>query len=285
MHPFLLLLFFFLLTIAGISFSFSRTVPLQESSTNQQTTLPKDIETAIDTTATTAATFRIPILMYHYIEIVTDTNDTIRQSLAISPTTFDAQIQTLKDNGYTFLTMYEVASILAGDKNPPQKPVVLTFDDGYRDFYTDVLPMLKKHNVQAVAYLCPQLFGKPNYMYEWQIREVINSGLVEIGAHTMTHLYLKGASKKAATKEIMESKHTLQRMFTLPVVSFAYPYGAFDEQAMEIVKQAGFHTAVSTVPGITVQEANKFFLYRIRPGKRTGKTLTSYLEGNTFRAY
>lgn len=249
------------------------------------TKLPSDVRQTIPNTSTKSATFRLPILMYHYVEYVQDKNDTIRASLNIQPHIFEEQIKTLKDNGYTFLHMSEVGEIIKSKQKLPQKPIVLTFDDGYRDFYTDVLPIITKHKVKAVIYVVPGFLDKPNFLFISQLMEIAKNNLVEIGAHTMHHTYLKGSTLERATYETSQSKIELEKLLNRKVISFAYPYGAFDGQAIEEVKKAGFTTAVSTLPGIEVTGNNTYFLFRLRPGQRIGKALTDYLEQNQFSAY
>lgn len=248
--------------------------------------LPKQIEKQLATQqASFSATFRVPILMYHYVEYVTDERDTIRKSLALTPNIFEKQLQTLIGDGYTFITTKDLADVLDGKARLPDKPIILTFDDGYGDFYTDVFPLLKKYNVRAVAYVVPGFSDKLNYMTSAQVTEVAKSGIVEIAAHTMHHVWLKGMSKEQATYEIEESKKMLEANYGISVVSFAYPYGAFDEQAADIAKKAGFRTAVSTVPGIKFSKNNQYFLYRIRPGGRTGQDFLNFLSQNSFKAW
>ncbi|MDO8621503.1 MAG: polysaccharide deacetylase family protein [Candidatus Levybacteria bacterium] len=246
--------------------------------------LPEDIKKELQKTSS-IATFRVPILLYHYVEYVKDKGDTIRQSLNINPYIFEKQIQTLKDAGYTFITVGELGKVLDAEMSLPRKPVIITFDDGYEDFYTDVLPLLKKYNVKATAYIVAGAMGRLNYMSKDEIGKAIESGLVEIGAHSMYHRYLKGISYNEAKFEIEQSKANLEQEFGVSVVSFAYPYGAFDKQAVKFVQDAGFKTSVSTVPGIDVSDLNRYFIFRIRPGARTGIELLQYLEGNSFKEY
>lgn len=238
--------------------------------------LPQELKKVLS--SSTSSGFRIPVLLYHYVEYVQDKGDTIRQSLNITPYTFEEQIKTFKDNNYTFLTASDVSDILDGKKKMPKKPVVITFDDGYRDFYTDAFPILKKYQAKATAYIVPNFLNRPNYMFTAQVEEIIKSGLVEIGAHTLNHVYLKGIDAKRAKEEIAESKYELEKEFNIKVVSFAYPYGAFDQETEKLVKEAGFKTAVSTIPGIAVSRENRYFIYRIRPGYNTKIQLTNYLE-------
>jgi peptidoglycan/xylan/chitin deacetylase (PgdA/CDA1 family) len=244
----------------------------------EMTKLPKEVSKQIEKSTTFSATFRIPILVYHYVEIVTDKKDTIRKSLATPPGVLDKQIQSLQDAGYTFLTPADVGDMLDGKKPIPQKAVILSFDDGYRDLYTDVLPILQKHHVKAVAYIVPGFLDKLNYLYSWQLQDIFHTGLVEIGAHTIHHMYLRGASPTVAANEIITSKKMLEEKLHTPIVSFAYPYGAFDNQSIDLVKTAGFTTAVSTIGGNTVNELNRFFLFRIHPGYDYGPSFISLIE-------
>lgn len=246
--------------------------------------LPEDIKRDLQKTSS-IATFRIPILLYHYVEYVKDKGDTIRQSLNINPYIFEKQIQTLKDAGYTFITAGDLGKVIDAEASLPRKPVIITFDDGYDDFYTDVLPLLKKYNVKATAYIVAGVIGRLNYMSKDEIQKVQESGLVEIGAHSMYHRYLKGISYNEAKFEIEQSKTNLEHEFGVKVISFAYPYGAFDKQTVKLVEDAGFKTSASTVPGVDVSSLNRYFMFRIRPGARIGIELLQYLEGNSFREY
>lgn len=221
---------------------------------------------------------RIPILMYHYVEHVRDKRDTIRQKLNIYPETLSSQIKTLQDDGYTFLRMSEIGEIIDGKKQIPTKPIVLTFDDGYKDFYTDVLPVLQKHNVPATAYIITNFIGRPNYMTRKQLDTVQASGLVELGAHTIHHVDLPHVTEVFARKEIVKSKEALELWYGSPVVSFAYPNGRFSDNLEKLVKEAGFTNAVSTLPGSSIANENRFRLYRLRPSARRGQALLQFLK-------
>lgn len=239
--------------------------------------IPSDVKEQVKKTPITT-TLRVPILLYHYVEYVKDKKDTIRQSLNIIPSTFENQIQTLQSDGYTFITMRELGSVLDGSGTLPSKPIVLTFDDGHRDFYTDIYPLLKKYNIKVTAYIVPGFLGGTDFMDPDQVQEISDSGLVEIGAHTINHAYLKNLDISRVKKEVAVSKIMLQDEFHVPVVSFAYPYGAFDQQAIDVVKESGFSTAVSTLPGIEVNQSNRYFIQRIRPGALIGDRLINFLE-------
>lgn len=229
--------------------------------------------------------YRIPILMYHYVEYVQDKGDTIRQSLDITPYTFEQQVKTLSDNGYTFLTAKELGDAIEGVSIPPKKSVVLTFDDGYRDFYTDAYPILKKYHAKATVYMIAGFIGYRNYMTEAQLREIAASGLIDVGAHTVHHMSLKQAPLPSVKQELQEGKKMIEDIVGTPVVSFAYPNGSFDDQAIQQAEAAGYTTAVTTLPGIEENDGNRFKLFRIRPGGRVGDALTKHFDEKVFSSY
>lgn len=230
---------------------------------------------------TPPANVHVPVLMFHYVEYVKDKGDTIRQSLDTTPYTLEQEIVTLQNAGYTFMTNYELSQALDGIRTLPPKPILLTFDDGYRDFYTDAYPILKKYNVKATEYLISGFTGYPNNMTEDQIKEIARDGLVELGVHTVDHPSLKGLPLQKLAYEVFQSKAAIEQMIGHPAYSFAYPNGSFDVAAIEAVRQAGFTSAVSTVAGIDQPQSHRYFLYRLRPGGRTGDTLISWLSSVT----
>lgn len=265
----------------------SQKEPMLETPKNEMKVLPPDVKKEMQAKpATISATLRVPLLMYHYVEYVKDKKDTIRQSLDIQPYTFEQQIKTLLTAGYTFITAKDFGDVLDGKKQLPPKPVILTFDDGHWDLATDVLPILKKYNVHATAYIVPGFIGtNTDSLTPEEMQELIDSGLIDIGAHTVHHISLKGQSLARVQYEVDESKTMLEQAYHLKVYSFAYPYGSFDQQTIDVVKQAGFTTAASTIPGIEQSTQNRFFLYRLRPGYRTGDVLLHYLDQHVFGAY
>jgi peptidoglycan/xylan/chitin deacetylase (PgdA/CDA1 family) len=218
--------------------------------------------------------------MDHYIEHVQDRGDKIRISLNTPPEEFDHQIKSLLDAGYTTHFVREVPAIINGEIPYDPKMIFITFDDGYEDFYTDVFPILKKYNIRSTAYIISDFIGHHNYMKENQLKEVIASGIVEIGSHSLTHPVLKDSSYEFAKHEIMQSKKDLSQRFKIRVETFAYPYGSFSGKDADLVKEAGYKAAVSVIPSVYQSEENMFYLYRIRPGEigfnDTAKRLAEY---------
>ena len=301
--PLLRLVFalFILITIATVISG--QTKPTIETPLNENYELPLDVEQMLKkptpqplpivlnllnpapATKPLAGSVRVPILLYHYVEYVQDEQDTLRHALNINPDIFEIQIKTLSDSGFTFMTAKELGDVIDGKTSLPKNPILLTFDDGYWDFATNVLPILKKYHIKATAYIVPGFIGGSNYMSPDQLNDVINSGLVDVGAHTVDHVSLKDKLYPIVKYEVEHSKAMLENTYHINVVSFAYPNGSFDLQAINNTKRAGFTTAVSTIPGIEQSQQNRFFLYRLRPGYRIGQELLSYLEQKIFLAY
>ncbi len=279
-----LLVALFIVLVSPLVFYESRRIPTPAG--EDIMVLPQDVSKILGAKSTKPqVSVRVPILLYHYVEYVKDKNDTFRQKLNITPDILMTQIETLKNGGYTFINSTDLTNALSGKIKLPKKVVMLTFDDGYMDFYTDVFPILKKEDAKAVQYVISDFLNRPNFMFSFQLQEIAKNPLVEIGAHTLDHVWLKGMAKETAVYQITQSKKDLENMINHPVNSFAYPFGAFDEQAIELTRNAGFTNAVSTVPGIEQTNNSQYFLYRLRPGYRTGQDLLDYLESNSFRAY
>jgi len=248
--------------------------------TKDITALPPEFKNILGTTTgpnnSTDIIFKIPILLYHYVEYP-DPNDKLRVALNITPYAFEQQVKTLKDAGFTFLTVTDVGRMIDGKMEVPSKGVVLTFDDGYRDFYDYAYPILKKYNARATQYVIVDFLDRPNHMFTTQVKEIAANGLIEIGSHTMDHVWLRGQDYKTVKYQVEKSKKELEEMTGKSVSAFCYPYGAFDQQAIDAIKNAGYTTATSTVLGSRVMSQNRLFLYRIRPGYYTGKNLINYI--------
>jgi len=190
----------------------------------------------------------VPILMYHYIR-PKPANDPLGAALSVDPETFAAQMDWLAAHGYTTLTLHELAEVRAGKIGLPPKPIVLTFDDGYRDFYTAAWPVLKRHGFKATIFIITGVVGNPQYMTWDMLRELDRSGLVEVGGHTVHHLDLTQLNASALEHEVADCKQTLETQLGHPIASFAYPAGRFNETVVSAVQRAGFTLAVTTKPG------------------------------------
>ena len=209
----------------------------------------------------------LPILMYHYVEFVKDPGDTIRKSLDINPFVFERQLKRMKENSLVTYFVRDIPDIFNGKiKDGGKNKIILTFDDGYEDFYTDAFPLLKKYQAKATIYIIYDFIGRRGFLNEKEIKELVASGLIEIGSHTLDHSYLKTASQSIAKKQIFDSKALLEKMFNIHVETFAYPYGAYNQNIVKLVTDAGYKAAVTVARGTKQSDNNIFGLYRLRAG-------------------
>ena len=172
------------------------------------------------------------------------------------PVRFERLLQLLQQKKLHFVTVAELIN------SPKPRSVALTFDDGFADNYHYAFPLLKKYNAKATIYLTPDIDGIDK-LTDAQIREMSQSGLVEFGAHTLHHVNLLKVDDHEAMQEIRGSKERVESL-TGKCVSFAYPYGRFDERHQVMVEAAGFSSAVSTRKRVELPSlANYFNLPRI----------------------
>ncbi len=186
----------------------------------------------------------LPIFMYHYLREYNDPNDTIGTNLSVSPETFSGQLDLISQAGYQPVTFKDLqAGQITG------KPIILTFDDGYLDFYTNAYPELKKRQITAVIYIITDRIGQNNYLSTSQIKEVSEYG-IEIGSHTRTHPDLSATNNNKAQIEIGESKKVLEQITGKPVIGFCYPSGKYTAEISATIKNNGYLYATTTKSGV-----------------------------------
>lgn len=225
----------------------------------------------------------IPILMYH--QFVEDTSQVgNRIATYVTAKQFEWHLRILKLLGYETITFEDLEKI-GLERRFQKKYIMLTVDDGYRDNYEILFPLLKKYQMKAVIYLVSSDYNhwdvedygvEKNYiMTEEQIREMSESGLVEFGGHTLQHCNLAKASEEVAREEIIENKRKIESIIGKSLISFAYPYGYLNEKAKELVQEAGYHFAVSTATGTGVFEDD---LYELRRASIDRTSLLAFLK-------
>jgi len=219
---------------------------------------------------------KIPVIMFHYVEINQDKRDFLRDNLNTNPLVFEKQITTFKDAGYEFIWASEIPQALA-DKSD-KKYVVLTFDDGYESFYLQTYPIIKKHKIKVTNYIIADFLGKINYMSKSQIEKIYAGGFLEIGSHTLNHPGLTVISQNEVIRQLTESKRKLETLFNTKVLSFCYPYGFYNPEIAKMVMEAGYTNATTTKLGSVVSEDKLYEITRIRPGIMTGSKLLDYID-------
>ncbi|HEX9097905.1 MAG TPA: polysaccharide deacetylase family protein [Candidatus Dormibacteraeota bacterium] len=216
-----------------------------------------------DALAPGPSSINVPILTYHYIRVNPDRNDRLGFSLSVTPSDFAAEMDWLAQNGYHTITTEDLYTYLNRYGGLPSKPVILTFDDGYEDFYTTALPILRSHGFVAVAYVVSGFVGWPGYMTAAQIHEADRSGM-EIGSHTVNHPNLASLPAGAVRTQVVQSKEFLEQVVGHPVVSFCYPSGKYTSAVAAAVAAAGYHDATTTRYGYSYTLADRYVWSRLR---------------------
>lgn len=187
---------------------------------------------------------RVPILMYHEVVELGPSSSYMNHHISINPKKFEQQMRFISENNYKTVFMRDLADNIRANQLEPRKTVALTFDDGTQDFYDTALPLLKKYNIRATLYANPGFDGTNERMTHTMIREISESGLVEIAAHTMLHINLTKVEAEEVHEEVFASKAVLEYITGIPVLSFAYPFGEYTDAAIETIMSAGFQSAV-----------------------------------------
>lgn len=219
---------------------------------------------------------KVPILMYHYIEIPPAT--TTLPGLYLKPDIFESQLQEINRQKYKTVFMSEVARNLSHSEKMTSNTMALTFDDGYEDFYTKAFPLLQKYKIKSTVYIIINTLDKPGYLTTGQLKELARSGLVEIGSHTFNHPDLRKLKAKDVRFEILASRRILRQLSGQEVLTFAYPYGYYQPEFFHLLSSAGYLGALAVKPGAVQDSDNLWIIKRLRPGNQSGINFATWLE-------
>jgi peptidoglycan/xylan/chitin deacetylase (PgdA/CDA1 family)/SAM-dependent methyltransferase len=203
--------------------------------------------TGSSTAQKTVVTARLPILMYHS---VSTNGPSGLARYRVSPRAFEQQLQYLQDTGFRSVTLEQWRLAMEAKRPLPGRAVIITFDDGYRDFITDAWPLLAKYGFSATVFLVAGRVGQTNEWDEhhgqempllgWEeIRELQRSG-IEFGSHSLSHRPLIGLPIEEVVREAARSKTILERNLNARIRSLAYPYGASDDVVHRLVGACGY---------------------------------------------
>lgn len=217
------------------------------------------------------------IMMYHMIS--EQLPNSKKSGLRVSPLMFEKHLKYFSDNDWKFIKMSELI-----DYNEQDKVVAITFDDGYLDNYTAALPLLKKYNACATLYLVIDrhdndwsfkknakhnagALARENKLLDKHIVEMIDSNVFELGGHTISHPYLPSLSVKEKEGEMIDCKSILEERFNTEISSFAYPFGIYSDEDVELIRKSDFTSAVTTNEGVASIDC----LYELKRIKASGK--------------
>src|SRR5262249_3839965 len=217
----------------------------------------------------------VPILMYH--RICSAPESAVHPYFRVNTSTavLETQLNFLKTNGYSGLTLDQATRLLSRPQEHDGKYVVITFDDGYRDFYTDAWPLLQKYGFTATVFLPTayideqrQAFKQTECLTWAEVRELHAHGIV-FGGHTVTHPQLANLKRQEIGEEMFCSKAQIEDHLGCPVRSFSYPFRfpetdtKFTSFLRQTLEDAGYSNGVSTIVGTASSADNRFFLKRL----------------------
>ncbi len=203
---------------------------------------------------------RIPILMYHAC------SDDVwgMEGLFVSPSSMEEQLKYLVDNGYQTITFEDLNHLEDFDK-----PVMLTFDDGYRDNYENLYPLLKKYDCKATIFVIAAWVGGDDFMTEEQLKEMSDSGYVSIQSHTLNHVELDVLGESRLIEEMEQSRLLLTRYTGKEPFVISYPNGKYSDLATEVGARY-YAFGIRKDGGIyTTEQGTEFVVTRVQISRST----------------
>lgn len=216
----------------------------------------------------------VPILMYHSVRSADFCDVRPYYRTVTSPQVFARQMAYLHASGYSTLGLVELQQRVQ-DGMDLDRRVVITFDDGYSDFYVNAFPVLASFNFSATVFLptayvgSSRIFFNGNACLTWsEVRELSRAGIA-FGSHTVTHPQLRYLSQRAIHYELRQSRHTIEQELGMAVDSFAYPFAfpetdaAFCARLSESLEMAGYENGVCTTIGRAEASRSRWFMKRL----------------------
>lgn len=211
-----------------------------------------------DITLKKEAVVNIPILMYH--GVLDKAYGAVELFVKVSE--FEEQMKYLKENNFTPIFLSEIE-----DAPKYDKPILITFDDGYKDVYTNAYPILKKYNLKANLYIITDWVGGEVYVNWDDVKTLDASNIMEIGSHTRTHKNLGKLNESEVEYELKGSKEILEKNLNKKINTIAYPYGGHNKMVMNVASKY-YAYALSTNSGKEISnnlnkyELNRYYIYR-----------------------
>lgn len=195
------------------------------------------------------------ILEYHKV------NDRTKDEYTLTPEEFAEQMDVLKADGYTAISVLDFLRAKKGKQELPQKPVVVTFDDGYSDNYTEALPILEQRGMKATLFMVTNNIGLPGYLTWDQLHDMEKRG-IELGSHTANHLPLTNMTVAEARDEARKSKQMMEWKGLKTVFVLSYPNGKYDKFLPDILKEEEYLAAVTGDTGLNTFQTDPYRLLR-----------------------
>lgn len=208
---------------------------------------------------------RVPVLMYHYLSTPPADADIYRRDLSVPPELFAAHLDRLVAEGYTTVSLHQVLDSLQRGVPLPEKPVVLTFDDGYRDNYVNAFPLLKERGMQATIFVVTDFMDeeRPEYLTWAMAREMLAAGIA-IESHGRNHVSLERKDDDYLVWQALGSLETIEYELGVRPRFVSYPAGEYDQRTIDVFRSAHYWAGFTTRQGASLDNQHLFELPRIR---------------------
>lgn len=212
------------------------------------------------------------VMVLNYHKIVDE-----HMSLSVPPSDFEQHMKWLKEYGYTSITPEELYDFIVGGGELPEKPVLITFDDGYKDNYTNAYPIMKKYGFKGTIFVVTGFLGVyDNYLTWEQAGELAANGF-SVESHTYSHKSMTEANDEDISKELTKSRNTIKERLGLEADFVAYPTGTYNLHIAELAKEAGYKGAFTIKYDNVSRDSNVYAIERV-PIFHTENTNKDFLE-------
>ncbi len=212
-----------------------------------------------------ARTAEVPVLMYHYLSEPPADANIYRTDLSVAPNRFVEHLDALRGAGYTTISLYDLYNHLALGAPLPERPVLLTFDDGYRDNYVNAFPRLRERGMTATFFVVTDFIdaGREEYITWEMAREMQNAGMY-IESHGRDHTTLQNREADYLVWQALGSAETIQFELGITPRFVSYPAGEYDDATVDVFRSAGYVAGFTTRQGSLQRSDDPFRLPRIR---------------------
>jgi peptidoglycan/xylan/chitin deacetylase (PgdA/CDA1 family) len=220
---------------------------------------------------------RVPILMYHHVQDPPASANAVRRDLSVSPKQFEKQLSYLKQEGYQSVTLNDLTLHVTLGEPLPDKPIILTFDDGYADAYTGAFPLLRRFGFSGTFFLvtAPLDADNPDFVTWTQVEEMHAAGMT-FEPHSFDHPDMRNRDFDFVVFQVMASKEAIEDRTNEQCRFFAYPSGRYDQFVIDVLRSADFWGGVLTAQGATHSGDDLFRLRRVRV--RGGDDLDAFVR-------
>jgi len=209
---------------------------------------------------------RVPVLLYHHVRPQAEAVLRKQSSLNVDPGFFDLQMKYLTEHGYNTISADVLINALKTHSSVPTKSILITVDDGYRDFFTNAFSIIQKYGIKVNLLIATGLIGGEDNMSWDQISQIKGSGLAYFVDHTWSHYAIGRGSQDKIQYEIQTGKQQLEEHTGQSVNIFGYPYGSFNNNAISTLQSDGFLGAFSTIGGFLQCDSFIMTLHRNHVG-------------------